>query len=123
MIALLCSLHPTGTAPPQLQARLQPAACRQRRRLPPSAAANSSSGATSSGSGDEGHLLRRHPVLSALAGVAAAATLLVGTPLDMAEARAALTQEETRTIQLFQRSRPSVVYITSLTTRCAGLRS
>ncbi|PRW45178.1 Protease Do-like chloroplastic [Chlorella sorokiniana] len=35
----------------------------------------------------------------------------------MAEARVALTQEETRTIQLFQRSRPSVVYITSLTTR------
>lgn len=54
---------------------------------------------------------------AALAGVAATAALLVGTPLDVAKARPVLTQDEKNTIALFQRSRPSVVYITSLTTR------
>lgn len=110
---------PAGATQQQLlQARPQRAAQRQRQRLPPLAATGSSTGSNgSSSSGGEERPLRRHPLLSALAGVAAAATLLAGTPLDVAEARAALTQEETRTIQLFQRSRPSVVYITSLTTR------
>jgi hypothetical protein len=52
----------------------------------------------------------------ALAGIAAAASLLVGTPLVSAEGRS-LTPDEKNTIALFQRSRPSVVYITSMTSR------
>ncbi|KAL4448534.1 hypothetical protein ABPG75_005753 [Micractinium tetrahymenae] len=63
---------------------------------------------------------RRHasqrPLAAALAALAAA-PLLLGSPLDAAQARSPLTQEEKSTISLFQRSRPSVVYITSLTTR------
>lgn len=58
----------------------------------------------------------QRPLAAALA-VLAAAPLLLGTPLDVAQARSVLTQEEKSTIKLFQRSRPSVVYITSLTTR------
>ncbi|KAL4857774.1 Protease Do-like 1 [Chlorella vulgaris] len=56
-------------------------------------------------------------LLTAAAGVAVAASLLVGTPLDAAQARAVLTADEKATIALFQRSRPSVVYITSLAKR------
>jgi hypothetical protein len=72
---------------------------------------------SSNGGGTEGRWPALRPLLAGLAGVAAAASLLLGTPIDVAQARTALTADERNTIQLFQRSRSSVVYITSLTTR------
>ncbi|PSC73356.1 Protease Do-like chloroplastic isoform B [Micractinium conductrix] len=59
----------------------------------------------------------RRPLAATLAALAAVTPLLLGLPIDVADARAVLTAEERNTIGLFQRSRPSVVYITSLTTR------
>ena len=91
----------------------------QRHQLYTIAAASSSGNGSSRG--DDGPEERwptlRRPLLAGLAGVAAAASLLLGTPIDVAQARTALTTDERNTIQLFQRSRSSVVYITSLTTR------
>ena len=64
----------------------------------------------------------RRPLAATLAALAAVTPLLLGLPIDVADARAVLTAEERNTIGLFQRSRPSVVYITSLTTRWVGGR-
>lgn len=74
-------------------------------------------GGSSNGGSAEGRWPALRPLLAGLAGMAAAASLLLGTPIDVAQARTALTADERNTIQLFQRSRSSVVYITSLTTR------
>lgn len=89
---------------------------RQQRLTAPAASSSSGSGGSSRGDGEPPRPFGQR-LLSGLMGVAAAAALLAGTPLDVAQARTALTADERNTIQLFQRSRPSVVYITSLTTR------
>ena len=44
--------------------------------------------------------------------------VLIGTPLDVAEARVALTAEEKVSTDLFRENTPAVVYITNLAVRC-----
>ena len=104
---------PVGARPPPLACSSPAPRAAHRQRLVVAAAA---SGGDDRPPQQPLHGLGRS-LLSGLMGVAAAAALLGGTPLDAAMARTALTADERATIQLFQRSRPSVVYITSLTAR------
>ncbi|GAB4817140.1 hypothetical protein N2152v2_004186 [Parachlorella kessleri] len=71
----------------------------------------------SSGAGEEPPQSGPHPALRFLAGLAAAASVALGSPADIAQASAVLTRDEINTINLFQRNTPSVVFITNLANR------
>ncbi len=58
-----------------------------------------------------------HSIARGLSALALAATLLVGGPVADVQAKHRLTVDEQKTVDLFQKSTPSVVYITNLAVR------